>query len=224
MNKLTIKEWAPDDRPREKLFKDGEQRLSDSELLAVLLRTGMKGHSALDLARAILRECGSLRSLGSWPLRHWKRIKGLGPAKIAQIKAAAELGRRVLEEQFQEERPQIRSAQDVAEILLPRMRDLKIEVFKVVYLNNQNRILAIEDAAQGTVNQVTPIIREIVHKALQHYASAMICVHNHPSGSLIPSQEDRLFTQNLSTACELMGIKLMDHLIIAAQGYYSICS
>ena len=222
MNKLTIKHWAAEDRPREKLLKDGEQKLSNAELLAVLLRTGIKGQSALDLARGVIGMFGSLRNISCARLDDWKEMKGLGPAKIAQIKAALELGRRVLEEQIQEDRPQIESAKDVADLLMPRMRDLKFEVFKVLYLNAGNRVIAVEDIAEGTVNQVTPIIREIVHKGLMYYATAMICVHNHPSGSLTPSQEDKIFTHNLSNACALMGIKLMDHLIIAAQGYCSV--
>ena len=222
MNNLTIKEWAVDDRPREKLLNDGEQSLSDAELLAVLLRTGIVGQSALDLARQIIQNFGSLRKVSSLSTEEWSNIKGLGPAKIAQIKAALELGKRVVEEKVVETRPQILNARDVADLLMPRMRDLKVEVFKVIYLNAQNRVLSIEDTARGTVNQVTPIIREIMHKALQHYAAALVCAHNHPSGSLTPSPEDKLFTQKLSEACKLMGIKLVDHLIISEQGYCSI--
>ena len=222
MDKLTIKEWAADDRPREKLFRQGEQRLSDAELLAVLLRTGVKGYSALDLARRMIRTFGSLRNISSCDTSNRRPVKGLGPAKIAQIRAAFELGRRFLEERIGQERPQIQSAQDAADLLTGRMRDLKVEVFKVIYLNAQNRVIAIEDAAQGTVNQVTPIIREILYKALMHYASAMICVHNHPSGGLAPSPEDRVFTRSLKDACGLMGIKLVDHIIISSQGYRSV--
>jgi DNA repair protein RadC len=222
MDKLTIKEWAADDRPREKLFRHGEQRLSDAELLAVLLRTGVRGHSALDLARNILQAFGSLRNMSSFDMPDWQPFKGLGPAKIAQIRAAFELGRRLQEEQFQQERPQIQSAKDAADLLTGRMRDLKVEVFKVIYLNTQNRVIAIEDAARGTVNQVTPIIREILHRALMHYASAMICVHNHPSGSLSASPQDKVFTRSLKDACALMGLKLVDHIIISSQGYCSV--
>jgi DNA repair protein RadC len=222
MNKLTIKEWEVDDRPREKLFKYGEGMLSDAELLALLLRTGVKGHSALDLARKMIRDFGSLRNMASCDVSRWKPVKGLGPAKIAQIKAAFELGRRFLEEKIQQERPQIHSAQDAADLLAGRMRDLKVEVFKVIYLDSQNRVIDIEDAAQGTVNQVTPIIREILHKALGHYASGLICAHNHPSGSLSASPQDKVFTRSLKEACVLMGLRLIDHIVISPQGYCSV--
>ncbi|MBI4308815.1 MAG: DNA repair protein RadC [Candidatus Omnitrophica bacterium] len=222
MNKPSIKQWAPDDRPREKLFLHGEHRLSNTELLAVLLRTGIKGHSALDLARNLVERFGSLRKMGAAHVREWKTIKGLGPAKIAHIKAALELGKRVHEEKIGQKQERIQSAQDVADLLLPRMRDLKIEVFKVLYLDAQNRLIAVEEAASGTVNGANPIIREIAHKALWHYASAIICAHNHPSGSLAPSQEDKLFTAQLKQACEIMGIRFIDHLILAADGYASV--
>jgi len=221
-NKLTIKQWAVDDRPREKLFKLGEEKLSDAEILALILRTGTKGETALDLARQIINIFGSLRQISSCKTQEWKLIKGLGDAKIAQIRASFELGRRVLEDKVQQELPKIQSARDVANLLSPRMRDLKIEVFRVVYLNGQNGVIAIEDIAQGTVNHVTPIIREILHKALTHYASAIICAHNHPSGNLLPSKEDQVFTNAIKSACVLMGIKFVDHIIISPHGYRSV--
>jgi len=221
-NKLTIKQWAVDDRPREKMFKLGEEKLSDAEILAVILGTGIKGETALDLARQMINVFGSLRQISSSKTQEWKLIKGLGTAKIAQIRASFELGRRVVEDKLQQELPQIQSARDAANLLSPRMRDLKIEVFRVVYLNGQNRVIAIEDIAQGTVNHVTPIIREILHKALMHYASAIICAHNHPSGSLLPSKEDQAFTDAIKSACTLMGVKFIDHIIISPQGYCSV--
>lgn len=218
---MTIKHWAADDRPREKLFNRGEEVLSDAELLAVLLRTGVKGKSALDLARTLIQTAGSLRQL-SGSLGRPGKIKGLGEVKTAQIRAAIELGRRICEQEVKESRPQVQSARDVVQLLKPRMQDLKIEVFKVVYLNSQNRVIAIETAAQGTVNQVVPFIREILHKALTHYASAIVCVHNHPSGNCFPSAQDRDFTKYLKKSCDLMGIRLVDHLIITEHAYCSV--
>lgn len=222
MTKLTMKQWSFDDQPREKLLSRGATSLSDAELLAIIIRTGRQGHSALDLARLMIENFGSLRRLNAADMNEWKKVKGLGPAKIALIKAAFELGHRVIEEEIHDNRPCIYSAKDVADLLMPRMRDLKIEVFKVIYLNSQSRVIAIEDTTQGTVNQATPIIREILHQALKYYAVGIICVHNHPSGSLIPSDDDKVFTLSLIKACELMSINFIDHLIISSEGYSSI--
>ncbi len=216
-----IKAWPVDDRPREKLWKYGEQHLSNSELLAILLRTGSRGISALDLSRMVLGKFGSFRNMSHTDVRDWKGLKGLGMAKIAQLKAAIEIGRRFREEESKETRPQIKSAKDIIDILMPRMRDLKTEVFKAAFLNNQNRIIAIEEITEGTVNQAHPIIREVFQKALQHFATSIICVHNHPSANITPSDEDRKFTKGLNDASKLMGIKLLDHIIIAGEQYYS---
>jgi DNA repair protein RadC len=201
----SIREWSADDRPREKLLSQGEQSLSTTELLAILLRTGCKGTSAIDLSRQVLNRFGSLRNMSHTDARDWKAFKGLGAAKIAQIKAALELGRRFREEELREDCPQIKSSRDVIDILMPQMRDLKKEIFKVVFLNSQNRIIAIEDLAQGTVNHASPIIREIFHRALEHFAVAIICAHNHPSGNVTPSAEDRSFTQKLIESGHILG-------------------
>src|SRR5579863_7113106 len=128
----SIIHWPPDDRPREKLLQKGERTLSNSELLAILLRTGTKGHSAVDLSRQILDHFGTFRGLANTDTSQWSQFKGLGKAKLAQIKAAIEIGRRFREEEIKEDRPQIKSAKDVADLLIPRMRDLKVEVFKIV--------------------------------------------------------------------------------------------
>lgn len=217
----SIREWSPEDRPREKLLKHGEQALSTSELLAILLRTGTKGTSAIDLSRQILARFQTLRNMSHTDRRSWKEFKGLGDAKIAQIKAALELGRRFREEELREERPQIKSARDVVDILMPRMRDLKKEVFTVIFLNSQNRVIAVEDLAHGTVNHASPIIREIFHRALEHFAVAIICAHNHPSGNVTPSAEDRAFTRKLFDAGQMLGVKALDHLIIGKGEHYS---
>ncbi|MBU1152490.1 hypothetical protein KKB84_00725 [bacterium] len=161
-----ILNWPEDEKPREKLLKNGEHTLSNSELLAILLRTGTKGQSAIDLARGILQKFKTFRNLSHTDLSHWKEIKGLGQAKIAQIKAAIEIGRRFREEEVKQENIKIKSANDVVDILMPRMRDLKKEVFKVVLLDSQNSIIDIIEATEGTVNQAGPIIREIFQKAL----------------------------------------------------------
>jgi len=221
-NKSTgIKSWPQDDRPREKLLKRGAGALSNSELLAILLRTGVQGNSAIDLARQIIDKFGTFRNMGHTDMREWKEFKGLGPAKIAQIKAALEIGRRFREDEVLSVKQKIASAKDVVSFIMPQIRDLKTEVFKVVYLNSNNRIIDISDAATGTVNHAMPIVREIIHAALQKFAAAIICVHNHPSANIAPSPEDKKFTQELTAAGKLMDIKVLDHIIIGDGNYFS---
>ena len=216
-----IKSWPEGDRPREKLLKKGAAALSNSELLAILLRTGVKGNSAIDLARQLLDKFGTFRNMIHTDMRQWKEFKGLGPAKVAQIQAALEIGRRFREVEVSDSKQKIAAAKDVVHILMPQMRDLKTEVFKVVYLNSNNRIIVTSDAATGTVNQAMPIVREIIHAALQKFAAAIICVHNHPSANIMPSPEDKKFTQELSAAGKLMGIKVLDHIIIGDGNHFS---
>lgn len=216
-----IKNWPKDDRPREKLLRNGEHTLSNSELLAILLRTGVKGQSAIDLARKILQKFKTFRNMSHTDLRDWKEFKGLGQAKIAQIKAALEIGKRSGEEVVKENKPKVRSSKTVAEILMPRMRDLKKEVFKILLLNSQNRIIDIVEIVEGTVNQANPIIREIFQKALQAFATSIVCVHNHPSGNVDPSKEDRDFTRELCKAGRVIQVKVLDHIIIGNNQYYS---
>ena len=216
-----IKSWPQDDRPREKLLKKGAGALSNSELLAILLRTGVKGVSAIDLARKMLAKFGTFRNMSHSDDRDWKEFKGLGPAKIAQIKAALEIGRRFREDEVLPSKQKIATAKEVVDIIMPQMRDLKTEVFKVVYLNSNNKIIDIADAAYGTVNQAAPIVREIIHGALQKFAAAIICVHNHPSANIAPSAEDKKITGELSAAAKLLGIRMLDHIIIGDGSYFS---
>jgi DNA repair protein RadC len=220
-NLTGIKSWPKDDRPREKLLRKGSGALSNSELLAILLRTGVEGASAIDLARRIVEKFGTFRNMSHTDTREWKELKGLGPAKIAQIMAALEIGRRFREDEVLDAKQKITSAQDIVDIVLPQMRDLKTEVSKVIYLNSDNRIIDIGDAATGTVNHAAPIIREIVHAALQKFAAAIVCVHNHPSANITPSPEDKKFTDELAAAGRLMGIKVLDHIIIGGDTFYS---
>ncbi|MCP4649367.1 MAG: JAB domain-containing protein [PVC group bacterium] len=220
--KQSIKEWPSEDRPREKLFKRGEHTLSDSELIAILLRSGVKGESAIDLARKIVKKFKTFRKMSSADLSTWKEFKGLGIAKIAQLKAAIEIGRRFKEEELRESNLCVRSAGDVAEILMPRMRDLKKEIFKVVSLNSRNRVIDILEITEGTVNQANPIIREIFQKAMQCFSSAIVCVHNHPSGDANPSRADKEFTRKLVTAGDVLQIKVFDHVIIGNETYFSL--
>ncbi|OGP66855.1 MAG: hypothetical protein A2W27_08380 [Deltaproteobacteria bacterium RBG_16_44_11] len=221
-NKKTgIRSWPKDDRPREKLLKKGASALSNSELLAIQLRTGVQGNSAIDLARKMLDKFGTFRNMSHSDIRDWKEFKGLGPAKIAQIKAALEIGRRFREDEVLPSKQKIATAGDIVNIIMPQMRDLKTEVFKVVYLNSNNGIIDIADAAVGTVNQAAPIVREIIHTALQKFAASIICVHNHPSAYITPSPEDKKITAELTAACNLMGIRMLDHIIIGDGSYFS---
>jgi DNA repair protein RadC len=196
-----IKNWPQDERPREKLLKHGEHTLSNTELLAIILRTGVKGKSAVDLARAMLQRFKTFRNMSHRSIKDWD-IKGLGPAKITQIKAAVEIGRRFGEEILREKKIKITSSKDAAEIMMNRLRDIKKEIFKVLYLDIKNRIIEIKEIEEGSVNRANPIVREILYCALQNFSSGIICVHNHPSGDSSPSEEDREFTRCLKDACK----------------------
>ncbi len=215
-----IKHWPKDERPREKLFREGEHKLSNTELLAILLRSGVKGQSAIDLARKIVQKFKTFRNMSHTDIRDWKEFKGLGDAKIAQVRAAMEIARRFGEEKI-EDRLKIESSKDVYEIMLLRMRDLKKEVFKILMLNSQNRITDVFEIVQGSVNQASPIVREIFQKAAQKEAVSIICVHNHPSGDPYPSKEDEAFTQELIQAGKVLQTKVLDHIIIGDNSYYS---
>ena len=216
-----IKTWPEDDRPREKLLKKGARALSNSELLAILLRTGTKGTSAIDLARKILKKFGTFRNMAHTDSRDWKDLKGLGGAKIAHIQAALEIGRRYREDDVSTGKQKIASAKDVVDIVMPQLRDLKTEVFKVVYLDSNNRIIDIVDTAVGTVDQAFPIVREIIHAALQKFAKSIVCVHNHPSANIRQVRKIRNLPKSLCSAGKLMEIKVLDHVIIGGDKHFS---
>ena len=216
-----IHSWPEEDRPRERLMRYGEQTLSDSELLAILLRTGARGTSALDLARRILDRFGTFRRMSQADPVQWRDFKGMGPGKIAQVKAAIEIGRRFQEQELRVASTPITSSAEMVKVLMPRMRDLTREVFKVVLLNARNRVIGLFDETEGTVNQAAPMIREIFQKALQHCAVSLICAHNHPSGDVTPSEEDKRFTRRLREAGEIMQVRVLDHIIIGNNQYYS---
>lgn len=218
---MNIKNWPQSDRPREKLFQHGEHTLSDTELIAILLRTGIKGQSAIDLARQILEKFKTFRGMSNVNFSDWSQIKGLGPAKIAQLKAAIEIGRRFGEEDLKEIKVQIKSSKIAADLLMPRLRDLKKEVFKILLLNSRNQVLDICEIDQGTVDRAHPIIREVFQEALRKFACAVICLHNHPSGDPAPSREDKDFTAQLVKAGAALEVKVLDHIIIGDNRYFS---
>ncbi|MFH1847362.1 MAG: DNA repair protein RadC [Candidatus Omnitrophota bacterium] len=177
--------------------------------------------SAIDLARDVLKKFSTFRNMTHTDARDWKDFKGLGAAKLAHIQSALEIGRRFREDEVSIGKQKIKSAKDIVDIVMPQMRDLKTEVFKVVYLDSNNRIIDITNAAAGTVNKAMPIVREIIHSALQKFAVSIVCAHNHPSANITPSVQDKNFTKELSSAGKLMEIKLIDHIIIGDNSYYS---
>jgi DNA repair protein RadC len=218
--KNAIKNWPKDERPREKLLKFGEHTLTNAELLAILLRSGVKGNSAVDLGRKIIAKFKSFRNLSHTDISQWKEFKGLGEAKICQIKAAIEIGRRFMTEE-KKPKGKVKSSKEVADLFMPRMRDLKKEVFKVLLLDGGNNIRDIIEIDEGTVTQTTPYVREVISKALQNFSPAIVCAHNHPSGDPKPSQEDKNFTKKLVNAGKFMQVKILDHVIIGDNQYFS---
>lgn len=217
-----IAAWPDDDRPREKLFRLGEHRLSSVELLAILIGSGCQGEDALSLARRIWQRFGqSLREMSHVDPLAWREFKGIGPAKLARIRAALELSRRYGEEGARLPKKKAAGPREVSALLMPRMRDLRKEVFKVVCLDGRNQIIAIHEITEGSPNSANPLMREIIAMALSSFAAGLIAVHNHPSGDPEPSREDRAFTRRLQEVCQAMSIGLLDHLVIGDQKYYS---
>ncbi len=210
---MAISQWPDRERPREKLLERGPQALSDAELLAIFLRTGTRGESAVDLARRLLREFGSLRALLTTDPKRLREVRGLGLAKSVLLVAALELGRRYLEESFFREDP-LTSPDLVRRYLTYKLRDRSYEVFAVLFLDTQHRPIAFEELFRGTVNASAVYPREVAKRALEHNASALIVVHNHPSGCAQPSLADRQMTETLKEALSLFEIDLLDHFIV----------
>ncbi|HPQ43755.1 MAG TPA: DNA repair protein RadC [Syntrophales bacterium] len=217
---VPIREWSEDDQPREKLLKYGEHALSNAELLAILIRTGMPGRSAVDIGRELLHRFKSLRAMSSVDLSEFQKIKGLKNAKIAQIKAAIELGRRMISEEKTLSDP-VRHSSDVADLLMPLMRDLKKERFVLLLLDGRNAVSDMIDIDYGTVDRANPYIRDIIQTAIRHNAPSIIVAHNHPSGATIPSENDKAFTRSLMMAAKATGISFFDHIIIGNDNYFS---
>jgi len=222
-----IHAWDPDDRPREKLMKQGPSVLSDAELLALLLGTGTRTSdgpiSAVQLGRAVLNTFGSLRAVSQRPLKEMTRVPGIGPAKASTLMAGFELGRRAASQESGE-RIQVTSPHDVAAVYGPLMRDLKKEIFKVVHLNTANIILNDYTVSEGGLAASIVEPRAVFEQAILDNAASVICLHNHPSGNLEPSREDIRITRQLVDAGNLMGIPVQDHIIIAGAGFTSLAS
>ncbi|MEC9340774.1 MAG: DNA repair protein RadC [Pseudomonadota bacterium] len=210
---MTIRDWDAAERPREKLASRGADALSDAELLAILLRTGRRGKTAVDLARELLQTAGGLRQLFSREDTDLCQVNGLGPAKIAQLRAAATLTARVLAQTIERGAP-IDSPTATARFLKARMRDYRQEVFACLLLDNRHRVLAFEELFRGTINGASIHPREVVRSALRHNAAAVIFAHNHPSGVAEPSVADREITRRLADALGLVDVRVLDHLVI----------
>ncbi len=219
--KYSIKEWAKDDRPREKLLMKGPESLSDSELLAILIITGNKEKSALELAKDVLQMGkNNLPALGKLTVKELTRIKGIGEAKAISIVAALELGRR-RQASASMEKSVITSSADIATYLQTLLKDHRREVFAVVFLNRANKINHFEIVSEGGITGTVADPRVILKKALEHDAVSLILCHNHPSGSLKPSRADEELTQKIKDAARYFDIKILDHLIVSDDGYYS---
>ncbi|MHA4809324.1 RadC family protein [Flavitalea flava] len=219
--KYSIKEWAKDDRPREKLLSKSPQALSDSELLAILIRAGTPKKSALELAREVLRAGkNNLQELGKLSLQELMKIKGIGEAKAITIAAALELGRRRQSTLFLD-RPVIRDTKEVAAYLQTLLRDFGYEVFGVVFLNRSGKVKHLEILSRGGITSTVADPRIIMKKALEEEAVSIILFHNHPSGSLVPSKADEELTIKIRDAANLFDIRLLDHFIVSEEGHFS---
>ncbi|MET0330689.1 MAG: DNA repair protein RadC [Dyella sp.] len=209
---MSIRDWPSGERPREKLLAQGSAGLSDAELLAVLLGSGSRGKDAVQLGRELLSASGGLVALLNRP-EPAQHAVGLGPAKQARMLAALELARRCLGEQLKAI-PALQNPRDSADYLRARLRDLPYEVFGCLYLDNRHRVLAFEELFRGTVDGASVHPREVVRACLRHNASAVIFAHNHPSGVAEPSAADRAITQLLRQVLDLVGVRVLDHLVI----------
>jgi DNA repair protein RadC len=210
---MRISEWPLDERPREKLLAKGAAALSDGELVAVLLRSGVRGKSAVDLARDLLTQYGGVTHMLEAGAE-LEAIRGLGPAKRAQFAAAIELARRSLQEKLKENAA-LTSPGAVRDYLRLRLASRKEEAFVCIWLDAQHRAIGIEEPFRGTLTQTSVYPREIVKAALRFNAAAVIFAHNHPSGVAQPSQSDELLTRNLKEALSLIEVKVLDHFIVA---------
>ncbi len=210
---MGIAQWPAAERPRERLLAQGAAALSDAELLAIFLRTGVRGASALDLARTLLSRFGSLTRLVTAASGELIATHGLGPAKVAQLQAALELSRRALGEQMRT-RDALSSPQAVRDYLRLALAGRDYEVFVAVLLDAQNRVIATEELFRGTLTQTSVYPREVVKCALARGAAGIIFAHNHPSGLAEPSQADELLTRTLKQALALVDVRVLDHFII----------
>jgi DNA repair protein RadC len=217
---MTIRQWPRAERPREKLLERGAHALSDAELLALLLGSGMRGRSAVELARTLIAEFGSLRKLLSAEASRCLAQSGIGPARYAILKAAVELARRHFREALLVG-PALAAPDTTRTFLLAQLRDRPYEVFCCLYLDNRHRLIAFEELFRGTIDRAGVHPREVLRQTLMHNAAAVILAHNHPSGVLEPSQADELITRRLKEALALVDVRVLDHFIVGDGQCYS---
>ena len=217
---MSISNWPEGERPREKLIQRGAAALSDAELLAIFLRTGVTGKSAVDLARDLLNRFKSLTQMFAANETEFCAIHGMGQAKYVQMQAVLEMSRRALQEQMHSG-DALNSPRAVRDYLQLLLRGREQEVFMVIFLDAQHRVVASEELFHGTLTQTSVYPREVVKRALSHNAAAVILAHNHPSGVAEPSQSDRLLTDALKQALALIDIRVLDHFIVAGAGCLS---
>jgi DNA repair protein RadC len=210
---MSIKDWPDRERPREKLLHRGSSTLSDAELLAIFLRTGMKGRTAVDLARDMITQFGSLRAVLSAPREVFCELPGIGPTKYAQLQAALEIGRRYLFEQISRGEA-IHSPQATRDYLVLKLRHLAHEVFACLFMDNQHQVIEFDEMFRGTLDGASVYPREVVKRAIQLDAKAVIFAHNHPSGIAEPSEADLALTRRLKDALALVEIRVLDHFVI----------
>lgn len=216
----TMKELPEDNRPRERLLKEGAEALSEIELLAILLRTGSREATALELASLVMSRFRSLRFLVDATVEELGEVKGVGPAKACQVKAALELARRLA--QFSEQpRPVIKSPDDAAGLVMEEMRHLDREHFRALLLNTRNQVIGTDRVSVGTLNSSTVHPRELFRNAIKRSAASVILLHNHPSGDPTPSREDLDITARLCEAGKIIGIEVLDHIIIGDNKFTS---
>ena len=211
---MAITDWPEDERPRERLLAQGAAALSDAELLAIFLRVGMKGKSAVDLARDLIARFGSLNGLFSSTQSEFSVIPGMGPAKYVQLQAVLEMSRRALAEDLKRGNV-FASPAAVRDYLRLHLAGLKHEVFFALWLDAQNRLIAAEELFRGSLTQTSVYPREVVKKALYNNAAAVVLAHNHPSGVPEPSSADELLTRELKAALGLVDVRVLDHFIVA---------
>ncbi len=210
---MAITDWPADERPREKLLQRGASALTDAELLAIFLRTGVAGKSAVDLARELLAEYGSLRRLLAADQRRFCESLGLGPAKYAQLQAVLEMGRRHLRESLARG-DALTDPIATRSYLHSRLCGHPNEVFACLFLDNRHRVIEYEELFQGTIDGASVHPRQVVRRALDHNAAALILAHNHPSGIAEPSEADRHITQRLQEALRLVDVRVLDHIVV----------
>lgn len=220
-HKLSITQWALEDRPREKMMEKGAEALSDAELLAILIGSGNTDESAVALMRRLLISCdNNLNSLAKWEVRDYSQFKGIGPAKSITIMAALELGkRRKLQEA--KERQRITCSKDIYDIFQPIMCDLEQEEFWVLLLNQAAKLIDKIRISAGGIDGTYTDVRTILREALLRRATQIAVIHNHPSGNICPSQPDRILTEHIRKATDTMNIRLIDHVIVCEDKFYS---